>query len=91
MEVGGLKDKLKLVFWYEYLLRITNKGKKVYVIPKVGYEHHIGRKGSIVAKAREEISDKEAQWLFNLARKDYFFKDTKDEEYYEFKNESLTD
>ena len=38
---------MKLTFWYEYLLRAVNNGKKIYVIPKVGYRHHILRDDSL--------------------------------------------
>ena len=47
-EVGGLKPSIKITFWYEWLLRATNKNKTVYVIPKVGYNHKLGRKGSLI-------------------------------------------
>ena len=47
-EVGGIKESMKITFWYEFLLRATDKGKKVYVIPKVGYNHYIGRENSLL-------------------------------------------
>jgi hypothetical protein len=72
-ELGGLKPQIKLTFWYEFLLRATNKGKKVYVIPKVGYNHTLGRKGSLVDTYRNELSEEETEFLFNLAKSEYLF------------------
>ena len=39
VSLGGLKTSMKLVFWYEFLLRALYKQKKFYVVPKVGYIH----------------------------------------------------
>ena len=72
-EIGGLKPLIRVTFWYEWLLRITNKNKKVFVIPKVGYNHSLGRKGSLVEIYKSEISDAETQWLFDLAKREYFY------------------
>ena len=72
-EVGGLKQQIKLTFWYEWLLRATHNGKKIYVIPKVGYKHNLGRKGSLVEQYKESIDEKESQWWFDLAKREYFF------------------
>lgn len=83
-EVGGLKPHIKITFWYEWLLRTTNKGKKVFVIPKVGYNHTLGRKGSLVELYKEQIGNEETEWWFDLAKKDYFFKEEKDPSYYQY-------
>ena len=72
-EVGGLKPQIKLTFWYEWLLRLTNKHKKVFVIPKVGYNHKLGRSGSLVEIYKENIGQDETQFLFDLAKREYFF------------------
>ena len=72
-EIGGLKPQIKLTFWYEFLLRLTNKDKKVFVIPKVCYNHTIGRSGSLVDIYRKEISNNESQFLFDLAKREYFY------------------
>lgn len=72
-EIGGLKSQIKLTFWYEFLLRLTNKSKKVFVIPKVCYNHTIGRSGSLVDIYRKEISNNESQFLFDLAKREYFY------------------
>ena len=72
-EVGGLKPQIKITFWYEWLLRATNKNKSVYVIPKVGYNHKLGRKGSLVETYRETIEQDESQFWFDLAKREYIF------------------
>lgn len=72
-EVGGLKPAIKITFWYEWLLRLTNKAKKVYVIPKVGYNHKLGRKNSLVETYKSTVTQEESQWWFDLAKREYFF------------------
>lgn len=72
-EVGGLKPQLKLTFWYEWLLRLTNKGKKVFVIPKVGYNHALNRKNSLVEIYRNAMSKEEIDFNFDVAKREYFF------------------
>ena len=81
VEVGKLKSSMKLSFWYEYLLRATQNAKVTYVIPKVGYYHTIGRPGSIVETCKKELSDEEAKWWYELARKEYFFKEDRGKTY----------
>lgn len=81
-EVGGLKPKIKLTFWYEWLLRATQKGKKVYVIPKIGYIHKLGREGSLIEGYKKTIDDKESNFWVNVARKDCFYKNQRDDEKY---------
>lgn len=70
--VGGLKHGLKVTFWYEWMLRATSKGKKIFVIPKVGYTHNMDRKGSYVESYRK-LANEEVQFYFDLAKKEYFF------------------
>lgn len=86
-EVGGLKPHIKLTFWYEWLLRATHNSKKVFVIPKVGYNHSLGRKGSLVEQYKEEIGEEESQFLFEVAKREYFYKEERDIEKYTFKKE----
>lgn len=81
LEVGGLKPSIKITFWYEWLLRATNKGKKVFVIPKVGYNHTLGRKGSLVEQYKADIDKEESQWWFDLAKREYFYKEDRKKEY----------
>ena len=80
-EVGGLKPSIKITFWYEWLLRATNKNKKVYVIPKVGYNHKLGRKGSLIETYKNTIDQEETQWWFDLAKREFFYKEDRKKEY----------
>ena len=81
LEVGGLKPSIKITFWYEWLLRATNKSKKVFVMPKVGYNHTLGRKDSLVEQYRAEISKEESDWWFDLSKREYFYKEDRKKEY----------
>ena len=83
-EVGGLKPSMKITFWYEWLLRATNKGKKVFVIPKVGYNHSLARKGSLVEYYKENVGKDETEWLFDLAKREYFFKEDRNKTYEDY-------
>lgn len=71
--LGGLKSSMELVFWYEFLLRALYKGKKIFVIPKVGYYHMVNRPDSITNVYANTMSEKEADWWIDLAKKEYFF------------------
>ena len=88
-EVGGLKPSIKITFWYEWLLRATNKNKTVYVIPKVGYSHKLGRKGSLIETYKSTIDQEETQWWFDLAKREYMFHPSvkRDEDKFIFKRE----
>lgn len=90
---GGLKPLIKVTFWYEYLLRATSNGNKVFVMPKVGYNHYLGREDSLINEYRKTIGEKEQDFWFDLAKKDYHFTTQKDAEYYTFKEvtENITE
>jgi len=81
-EIGGLKPSIKLTFWYEFLLRATHNGKKIYVIPKIGYSHKLGREGSLIEGYKKTIDEKESNFWVNVARKDYFYKNQREESKY---------
>lgn len=70
---GGLKPSIKISFWYEFLLRITNKGKKVFVIPKLGYKHYVDRENSLYDIYRKTIDEKESTWYFEIAKQECFY------------------
>ena len=53
----------------------------VFVIPKVGYNHTLGRKDSLVEQYKAEISKEESQWWFDLAKREYFYKEDRKKEY----------
>ena len=73
LSLGGLKASMELVFWYEFLMRALYKEKRVFVIPKIGYFHLVNRPGCMTTKYAETMSEKEADWWIDLAKKEYFF------------------
>ena len=80
---GGLKPSIKVSFWYEFLLRLTNNSKKVYVIPKLGYKHYVNREDSLFDSYRKDIDEKESEWYFQLAKTEYFYKNDRNKSYQE--------
>lgn len=80
-DAGGLKENIKLTFWYEFMLRLTHNGEKVFVIPKVGYAHVIGRAGSLMDEYRKTMSKDEAEFWFKEAKKQSFSKQEKETVY----------
>ena len=83
IEVGGLKESIKLSFWYEFLLRAINKGKNIYVIPKIGYFHIVNRHSSLSETYAQDMSDRESEFWVELARKEYLFKNDRKKTYEE--------
>jgi hypothetical protein len=83
LHLGGLKESIRLSFWYEFLLRALYKGKKAYVIPKIGYIHTVGREDSLTTFTMNNMSEKEANWWIDLAKKEYFFPHDRNKTYQE--------
>jgi len=83
VSLGKLKESMKLVFWYEYLLRAIHEGKRIYVIPKIGYYHFVGRKDSMTYEYQETMTEKEADWWVELAKKEFYFKKDRNKVYTE--------
>lgn len=74
VDVGMLKTSMKLTFWYEFLLRAIYNGKKVYVVPKVGYKHYVMRPDSLSYNYSNTMQPEEADWWIDLAKKEYLYK-----------------
>ena len=72
-EFGGFKPSIKLTFIYEFLLRMTHKDSKVFVIPKFGYKHLNQRLGSLFNNYVNEMNPVEAKWWLSQAKKEYYF------------------
>ena len=81
--LGMLKSSMKLSFWYEFLFRALYKGKRIYVIPKVGYIHTVGRENSLTSLYMNNMKEKEANWWIDLAKKEYFFPQDRNKKYTE--------
>lgn len=84
---GGLKPSIKISFWYEFLLRLTNKGKKVFVIPKLGYKHYVNRENSLYDIYRKTVDENESAWYFELAKQECFHKEDRNKTYENNKEE----
>jgi len=72
-DFGGLKSSIKLTFVYEFLLRMTFKDSKVFVIPRFGYKHVNQRVGSLFHNYRAELDPTEAKWWLSQAKKEMYF------------------
>lgn len=83
-ELGGLKPSIKLTFWYEFLLRMTHNGKKIYVIPKLGYNHMLNREKSLYDVYQKTVNSDESQFWLNVAKQDYFYKTERDVKTYTY-------
>ena len=81
LEIGGLKKNLKIVFWYEFLMRAAYKHKEAYVIPKLGYKHNLRRKGSLMEIISSTIGEDEAKFWYDTARQECFFTEDRVREY----------
>jgi glycosyltransferase involved in cell wall biosynthesis len=81
--LGSLKSSMKLSFWYEFLMRALYRGKRFFVIPKIGYNHFVGREESLSFMYANNMSETEADWWINLAKKEYFFPHDRNKTYQE--------
>lgn len=81
LEIGGLKESIKVSFWYELMLRADYKSKKIYVVPKVGYRHCIERPGSLLEIYKQTLTTEEGEWWINLAKQEHFFKKDRNKTY----------
>ena len=71
--IGGLKPSIKISFWYEFLLRMIYNNHKVYVVPKVCYQHSVNRVDSLTEEYTKTITQEEGAWWIELAQEEYFF------------------
>lgn len=84
-EHGGFKSTIKLMFTYEFLLRMTFKQVKTMVIPRYGYRHMNQRVGSLFQTYRETVTPIEANWWLAQAKKEYYFPNEREITYEESK------
>ena len=86
-ENGNFKDNIKLTFSYELLLRLTHNGVKIMTVPKVGYQHVTLREDSLFWNYKnienQKLSEKEAKFWLDTAKKEFFFKNKRDVNYTE--------
>lgn len=81
-EMGMLKSNIKLTFPYEFLLRLTHHGVKVFTVPRIGYQHVNFREDSLFWKYKnddtEKLTEKEVKFWLETAQKEFFFKNKRD-------------
>ena len=82
---GSLKENIKLTFGYEFLLRLTHNNIKVITVPRVGYQHLNFREDSLFWSYKNDetnkISEDEAKFWLETAKKEFFFKNKRDVNY----------
>ena len=81
LEIGGLKNTIKVTFWYEFLLRAANNHMEAYVIPKLGYKHGLHREGSLLNTVQKTVDTPEVKFWLETARQECFFKEARVREY----------
>jgi hypothetical protein len=82
IEVGMLKNNIKISFIHEFLLRFTNNTKRMMVIPKIGYLHRVGRENSLLDNYKKEgMTQDEVKYWLGLASKEFYFKKQREVNY----------
>jgi hypothetical protein len=82
---GSLKENIKLTFGYEFLLRLTHNNIKIMTVPRIGYQHLNFREDSLFWSYKNDdtnkISEEEAKFWLETAKKEFFFKNKRDVNY----------
>jgi hypothetical protein len=82
---GSLKENIKLTFGYEFLLRLTHNNVKIMTVPRVGYQHLNFREDSLFWSYKNDetnkVSEDEAKFWLETAKKEFFFKNKRDVNY----------
>lgn len=73
INVGGIKNNIKVFFWYELLMRICHLGKRILVIPKVGYEHYVNVENSL-SSTFGSMPNEEIDFWFKTSQEEYMYK-----------------
>jgi hypothetical protein len=86
-EQGFFKENIKLTFSYELLLRLTHNHIKIMGVPRIGYNHVNFREDSLFYNYKNneqtKLSEKEAKFWLDTAKKEFFFKNKRDVNYVE--------
>lgn len=67
-DIGGFNTELPVAFNYEFMLRVTKKKLKIYVVPKEGYFHLSDRRGNLANECVEKYSEEEVNAFYKKAR-----------------------
>lgn len=68
---GMLKSSLGIASWYEFLMRMCNNEKKIFVYPKAGYNHTVMREGSYSMNISKTMKPEKAMKYFQAAKEEY--------------------
>ena len=85
--IGGYKPSMKLTFNYEFLLRFTNNGRNIMVIPKMGYKHMNMRPTSLFWEYKNSLDESikvepdEARFWMETAKSEFFYKEDRNINY----------
>jgi len=85
--IGGYKPSMKLTFNYEFLLRFTNNGRNIMVIPKMGYKHMNMRPTSLFWEYKNssdesiKVEPDEARFWMETAKSEFFYKEDRNINY----------
>lgn len=79
---GLLKENIKLTFGYEFLLRLTHNGVKIFTVPRIGYQHVNFREDSLFWSFKNDENNKleedEVKFWLDTAKKEFFFKNKRE-------------
>lgn len=84
IDFGGFKRSFKLTFVYEFLLRMVYNSVRIITVPKLGYKHMNMRESSIFwnyKNSDNKITENEAKFWVESAKKEYFFTNDRDIKY----------
>jgi hypothetical protein len=85
--IGGYKPSMRLTFNYEFLLRFTNNGRNIMVIPKMGYKHMNMRPTSLFWEYKNssdesvKVEPDEARFWMETAKSEFFYKEDRNINY----------
>lgn len=88
--IGGLKPSIEVAFNYEFLLRVTNKKLKVFIVPKEGYRHVIDRENSLTDICGKKFTQDEVDKWYALATKEYPYEEDRKNDIYTTEAEDNT-
>lgn len=73
--IGGLKSSIQVAFNYEFLMRVTNKKLKVFIVPKEGYNHIIDRDNSLTDICSSKFTQEEIDKWYTIAQQEYLYEE----------------
>lgn len=73
--IGGLKSSIQVAFNYEFLMRVTNKKLKVFIVPKEGYNHIIDRDNSLTDICSSKFTQEEIDKWYAIAQQEYLYEE----------------